>query len=128
MSERDIFIAALQQEGAAQRQAFLDQACAGQPDLRQQVEQLLRLHEGAGSFLEKPAGELVATGPLQDTAGQASHEASGASIGPYKLVELLGEGGMGSVWLAQQEPIKRLVALKLIKAGMSSAQVLARFE
>jgi hypothetical protein len=70
MSERDIFIAALQQADPAQRQAYLDEACAGQPDLRQQVEHLLRLHEGAGSFLEQPAAESAATGALPDAAEQ----------------------------------------------------------
>src|SRR5437016_4640673 len=129
MSERDIFIAALQREDPAQRRAYLDGACARQPDLRRQVEQLLRLHEGAGSFLEKPAAEPPATGAFQDAAQQASSsEAPGAVIGPYKLIEPIGEGGMGTVWLAQQtEPVRRLVAVKLIKAGMDSRQVIARF-
>src|SRR6516225_4867820 len=122
MSERDIFIAALQQEDPAGRQAYLDEACAGQPELRRQVEHLLRLYEGAGSFLEQAAAEAPATGPFQNAAGQASsREAPGAVIGPYKLIEPIGEGGMGTVWMAQQtQPVKRLVAVKLIKAGMDS--------
>jgi tetratricopeptide (TPR) repeat protein len=130
MSERDIFIAALQQEDPAQRQDFLDEACAGQPELRRQVEDLLRLYQDAGSFLEKPAAEPPATGAFQDGAEQASSlEVPGSLIGPYKLIEPVGEGGMGSVWMAQQsEPVKRLVALKLIKAGMDTKQVIARFE
>src|SRR5437773_2657789 len=130
MTERDIFIAALQKDDPAERQAYLDEACAGQPELRRQVEQLLRLHEGAGIFLEKPAAESAATGPGQDAAEQASPgEAPGAVIGPYKLIEQIGEGGMGTVWMARQtEPVKRLVAVKLIKAGMDSRQVIARFE
>src|SRR5260221_1802869 len=130
MSERDIFIAALQQQDPAQRQAYLDDACAGQPELRQQVEDLLRLHEGAGSFLERPAAGSPATGALQDAPEEmSSPEAPGAIIGPYKLIEQIGEGGMGTVWMAQQtEPIRRLVAVKLIKAGMDSRQVIARFE
>src|SRR4051812_9665539 len=130
MTERDIFIAALQKEDPAQRRAYLDEACARQPDLRRQVEHLLRLHEGAGSFLEEPAAALVATGAFQDAAAQASSpEAPGALIGPYKLIEQIGEGGMGTVWMAQQTaPVKRLVAVKLIKAGMDSRQVIARFE
>src|SRR5438445_6221263 len=130
MTERDIFIAALQKEDPAQRRAYLDEACAGQPELRQQVEKLLRLHEGAGSFLEKPAAKSAATGAFQDAAEPASSpEAPGAIIGPYKLIEQIGEGGMGTVWMAQQtEPVKRLVAVKRIKAGMDSRQIVARFE
>src|SRR5947209_6591361 len=129
MSERDVFIGALQKEDPAQRRAYLDDACAGHPDLRRQVEHLLRLHEGAGSFLEKPAAEAAATGAFQDAERAASGEAPGALIGPYKLIEQIGEGGMGTVWMAQQtEPVKRLVAVKLIKAGMDSRQVIARFE
>jgi non-specific serine/threonine protein kinase/serine/threonine-protein kinase len=129
MSERDVFIAALQKEVPAERLAYLDAACAGRPELRRQVEGLLRLHEGAGSFLERPAAGPPATGAFPDATEQApSLETPGAVIGNYKLVEPVGEGGMGSVWMSQQEPVKRLVALKLIKARMDSRQVLAQFE
>src|SRR5262249_3581686 len=108
MTERDIFIAALQKEDPAHRPAYLDEACARQPHWRRQVEGLLRLHEGAGSFLEKPAAESPATGAIQEAAEPASSpEAPGALIGPYKLLEQIGEGGMGTVWMAeQQEPIQ----------------------
>ena len=130
MSERDVFIAALQMEDPTERRAYLDEACAARPELRQEVEELLRLYEGAGSFLEKPAPDVPATGACEDAAAPTlSGECSGALIGPYKLIEQIGEGGMGAVWMAQQiEPVKRLVALKLIKAGMDSKQVIARFE
>src|SRR2546421_12875712 len=130
MTERDIFIAALQKEDPAQRQAYLDEACARQPEMRLQVEKLLRLYQGAGSFLEKPAAESAATGAFPDAAEQASPpEAPGALIGPYKLFQQIGEGGMGAVWMAQQtEPVKRLVAVKLIKAGRDSPQGIARVE
>jgi serine/threonine protein kinase/tetratricopeptide (TPR) repeat protein len=130
MTERDIFIAALQREDLAERRAYLDEACAGLPDLRQQVEDLLQLYEGAGSFLENRPAEPAATGPYQDAAETASSpEVPGTVIGPYKLLEQLGEGGMGTVWMAQQtEPVRRTVAVKLLKPGMDSKQVLARFE
>jgi len=130
MTERDIFIAALQIEDPIQRRAFLDDACAQQPELRARVEELLRLNQGASGFLEKPAVNPPTPGALQGTFDHpASTEQHGAVIGPYKLLERIGEGGMGAVWMAQQsEPVKRLVALKLIKAGMDSKHVVARFE
>lgn len=122
-TERDIFIAALQKDDPAERQAYLDDVCAQQPDLRQQVENLLRHHEGAGSFLQAPAPVMC------PTVDHPLTEGPGTVIGPYKLLEQIGEGGMGTVWMAQQtEPVKRVVAVKLIKAGMDSKQVIARFE
>jgi serine/threonine protein kinase/tetratricopeptide (TPR) repeat protein len=118
MTERDIFIAALQKEARGERQAFLDSACAGEPDLRKQVSDLLRLHDNAGRFLEDSEAD-----------NSSPCETAGNQIGPYKLIQQLGEGGMGTVWMAQQiEPVKRFVAVKLIKAGMDSKQVIARFE
>jgi serine/threonine protein kinase/tetratricopeptide (TPR) repeat protein len=130
VTERDIFIAALQKEDPAERQAYLDEACSGQPELRRQVQHLLRLYEGAGSFLENPAADSPATGAFQEVAEPAAPpEVPGTVIGPYKLLEQIGEGGMGTVWMAQQQqPVKRVVAVKLIKAGMDSKQVIARFE
>jgi serine/threonine protein kinase/Flp pilus assembly protein TadD len=134
MTERDVFIAALQKDDPAERAAFLDQACAGDAALRERVGRLLRLHEEAGTFLERPAAGEAATGEpapgrwVGPEAGQAA-EGPGSWVGPYKLLQLLGEGGMGAVYMAEQEqPVKRRVALKIIKPGMDSAQVLARFE
>src|SRR5262245_38353298 len=118
MTEREIFAAALHLPTAAERAAYLDQACAGNSALRQRVESLLAAHGQLGSFLDLPG---VTT--------EAPAEHPGTQIGPYKLIEQIGEGGMGTVWMAQQsEPVKRLVAVKLIKAGMDSQQVIARFE
>jgi tetratricopeptide (TPR) repeat protein/serine/threonine protein kinase len=124
MTEREIFLAALKQPTAGERAAFLDQACGSDAKLRGQIEALLAEHEQLGSYLEAP----VAAG--QRTLDEApATERSGTIIGPYKLVEPIGEGGMGTVWMAQQTvPVKRLVAVKLIKAGMDSKQVIARFE
>src|SRR5262245_52471715 len=121
VSPRAVFDCALQIESAAEREAYLDEACAGDRGLREKVEELLNAYAAAGSFLESPAPGLVAT-----VDEPPSSERPGTVIGPYKLVEVIGEGGMGTVWLAQQtEPVKRRVALKVIKAGMDSRQVLA---
>jgi serine/threonine protein kinase/formylglycine-generating enzyme required for sulfatase activity len=132
MSERDIFIAALQKDSPTERRAYLDEVCAGQPERREQVEVLLRLHENAGSFLARPAVEPAGTGPVtptHDGAGSAVPEGPGTVLGPYKLLQQLGEGGMGTVWMAEQTaPIQRRVAVKVVKEGMDSRQVLARFE
>ncbi len=145
MSERDIFIAALQKENPAERSAYLEQACAGDEALRRRVEVLLQAHAKAGSFLERPAPDAGATAdsrPGQSAdeervrqprsaapAAQTLSEGPGTRIGPYKLLQQLGEGGMGVVYMAEQEqPVRRRVALKIIKAGMDSAQVVARFE
>jgi WD40 repeat protein/serine/threonine protein kinase len=118
MIEEDLFHRALEKPTLAEQLAFLDEACTDQPELRERVERLLRSHRQEDSFLH--AGV---------TTDQPPREAAGAAIGPYKLIEQIGEGGMGTVWMAQQtEPVKRVVALKLIKAGMGSKQVIARFE
>jgi serine/threonine protein kinase/tetratricopeptide (TPR) repeat protein len=119
----EIFLTALE-KAPADRAGYLDAACGTDAELRAQVEALLRSHEEAGSLLEQP---LFQPGPTVDL--QSTVERSGTVIGPYKLLEQIGEGGMGTVWMAQQsEPVKRLVALKLIKPGMDSRQVIARFE
>ncbi|MGH7173193.1 MAG: protein kinase domain-containing protein, partial [Gemmataceae bacterium] len=133
MNERDIFIAALHQRDPAARADLLDRDCAGDQPLRIRVEELLREQEQLGSFLERPAAGLGETGAFTPPEGGetvvALFEGPGTMIGPYKLLEPIGEGGMGTVFLAQQsEPVKRLVALKVIKAGMDSRQVVARFE
>jgi tetratricopeptide (TPR) repeat protein len=108
----------------AERQAYLDQACGDEVRLRRKVEQLLEVRSQAEDFLESPA-----LAPVVTAAEQPTSEGSGTVIGPYKLVEPIGEGGMGTVWMAQQQqPVRRVVALKLIKAGMDSKQVIARFE
>jgi tetratricopeptide (TPR) repeat protein len=102
--------------------ARLAELAGGDEELRRQVSRFLTAHREAGSFLDSPAPALGAT------LDEPPREKPGTAIGPYKLVEEVGEGGMGSVWMAQQqEPVKRLVAVKLIKAGMDSRQVVARF-
>ncbi len=130
MTERDLFIAALQLE-PAERPSFLERECLDDPDLRRRVEGLLAAHERAGSAFGA-SGKTVDFDPQPGAEPPAAprHVAPGAIVaGRYKLREIIGEGGMGSVYLAEQtQPIKRHVALKLIKAGMDSRTVMARFE
>src|SRR5579864_858069 len=123
MKPEYIFLAAVEKKTPAERDAYLAGACGDDVELRGQVAALLKAHDSAGSFLEQPLVEPV------PTIDQLSiSEKPGTAIGPYKLLEQIGEGGMGTVWMGQQtEPVKRLVALKLIKPGMDSKQVLARF-
>jgi serine/threonine protein kinase/WD40 repeat protein len=129
-SVRDLFVAAVQLP-PGQWEAFLKEACACDEGLRRQVSDLLHEHQQASGFLDRPAASLCATGAL-DPAGDgaaAAQEGPGTMIGPYKLLELIGEGGMGAVWMAEQrQPVQRRVALKIIKAGMDTRQVVARFE
>jgi serine/threonine protein kinase/tetratricopeptide (TPR) repeat protein len=130
MTERTIFLAALDRP-AAEWAAYLEAACAGEAGLRRRVEALLNAHAEAGHFLEPPAGVATAAFVPRPRAVDtpAAPESAGACVGPYKLLLKIGDGGMGSVWMAEQEyPVKRRVALKVIKAGMDSAQVVARFE
>ncbi len=118
-----IFLQALQSATPAQREALLQEACGGDDTLRQQVDLLLDAHEHADSFLEKGA---LAGGATVD---QPLVEQPGTHIGPYRLVEKLGSGGMGVVFLAEQtEPVQRQVALKIIRPGMDTERVIARFE
>jgi len=118
-----VFFAALDKKNAGDRAAYLDQACVGDPDLRRCVEKLLNAQPKVGEFLQAPAAELP------QTADAPADERAGIIIGPYKLLHEIGEGGMGTVWMAEQEqPVRRRVALKVIKPGMDSRQVLARFE
>jgi serine/threonine protein kinase len=133
---KELFLAALERESAVGREAYLSEACGADESLRRQVEALLNKHEQAGRFLESPAdGSPLAgrdagwgegSGPSID---EPLSERPGTVIGPYKLLEVIGEGGMGLVFVAEQtEPVRRKVALKLLKPGMDSKQVLARFE
>jgi eukaryotic-like serine/threonine-protein kinase len=133
---REIFLELLEWGQPESWDARLADLVGDDEPLRRQVEVLLAAHQQADSFLEHPAGPLGATVDDIFPAGGAVEphgapaEVPGAVLnGKYKLVEAIGAGGMGTVWMAQQiEPVKRLVAVKLIKPGMDSKQVLARFE
>jgi serine/threonine protein kinase/WD40 repeat protein/tetratricopeptide (TPR) repeat protein len=121
----EIFAAAVEIESEPARGKYLDQACGGDATLRAELDSLIRAHVEAASFLpahrDETLGETVAA---DSRVGSAS-----SKVGRYKLLQQIGEGGMGSVWMAEQErPVQRMVALKIIKAGMDSKQVIARFE
>jgi eukaryotic-like serine/threonine-protein kinase len=159
----EVFLRAIEAGSPAERVAVLETSCRDDAELRRKVEALLRAHDGAGSFLDRPAPELAAdpagtailaatrAAPVPSAAPPADHEATealgpdpapadgaaprpiaegpGTRIGPYKLLQQIGEGGMGVVYMAEQEhPVRRKVALKIIKPGMDIAQVVARFE
>src|SRR5437660_7041985 len=119
----DLFLKALELRSADARHKYLDEACSEDAALRAEVESLLEANARAGGFLESPAPNLVAT------VDEPIREGPGTVIGPYKLLQQIGEGGRGTVFMAQQtHPVRRKVALKVIKAGMDSRQVIARFE
>src|SRR5262245_58869333 len=121
----ELFFAALELQDSEARWAFLERHC-NDAELRRQVEELLACDARSSDFLEAP----VAT-PTVTMARDSRHgvEEPGTVIGPYKVLEAIGEGGMGIVFMAEQsEPVRRRVALKVIKPGMDSKQVVARFE
>ncbi len=156
MTQARLFQEALAKASPAERTAFLDQACAGQPELRSALESLLAAHEATGAVdeplfdpdatIDSGPGEHVSAGTEEFTPppADAMHtsaiaaatadfrptaEAGAVIAGRYTLLEKIGEGGMGEVWVARQtEPVKRKVALKLIKPGMDSRAVLMRFD
>jgi serine/threonine protein kinase len=123
MNEADLFLLAIEIDDPNARDSFLNQHCGNDLKLRQRIERLLRASATDDAFLETPVLEKVSL--ERNASGQVS---VGDSIGPYTLVDSLGEGGMGTVFLADQRaPIQRTVAIKVIKPGMDSEQVLARF-
>jgi len=124
LDEKALFEAAVEIESPAERKAYLDRACGGNQELRAAVESLLQAHDQAGDFLETPAfGQGVSPDATLPTEGP------GTIIGRYKLLEQIGEGGFAVVYMAEQaEPVRRKVALKIIKLGMDTKQVIGRFE
>jgi serine/threonine protein kinase/WD40 repeat protein len=127
-SEQTIFDSARQMADAFARAAYLDQACAGDAGLRERIEALIVASARADDFL---AGDPLQLGERRPAAvvPVPSSEGPGAVIGKYKLLEKLGEGGCGVVYMAvQEQPVRRRVAFKIIKLGMDTKQVVARFE
>src|SRR5262245_20292955 len=121
LDEEALFHAARRIPAGEARNLFLEQACAGDSPLAERVRALLEMHEQESEFVDAPQRRTVEFEPIAERAG--------SRIGPYRLMEKIGEGGFGLVFVAeQQEPVKRKVALKIIKPGMDSAQVIARFE
>src|SRR6266850_215286 len=110
---------------AAERADYLDRACAGDGELRRRVERILQGYEQAGDFLEEPAAGV----PTTASHGTVAGEKPGDRVGRYKLLQQIGEGGWGVVYMAEQEePVRRMVALKVVKPGMDTKSVIARFE
>src|SRR5216117_3200153 len=137
-AERQLFFRALEKPAGKERAAFLDVACGDDPDLRRRLEALLQKFESLGTFLEKPAvsapdslHRLIAGGdsPTETVPTETLTEKAGDRIDRYKLLLQIGEGGCGVVYMAEQEePVRRRVALKVIKLGMDTRNVIARFE
>src|SRR5262245_18941173 len=123
---QSIFGRALEIESRRDRDAYLDEACESNARLRAEIDCLLAASGRAGQFMRRPAA-AVAAGMTVNF--EPVTEKAGTVIGRYKLMEQIGEGGFGLVFVAeQQEPVRRQVALKIIKPGLDSAQVIARFE
>lgn len=126
--EQAIFNEALQRATTDARADYLDDACGKDVVLRRRIEALLRAAENASDFLEQPATGLEA-GDASTIAITVPRESSGDRIGRYKLLQQIGEGGCGVVYMAEQEePVRRRVAVKVIKLGMDTKSVIARFE
>jgi eukaryotic-like serine/threonine-protein kinase len=134
-SDKVVFLEALERRGREELLRFLDDACGGDSALRARVETLLQAHQDAGSFLESPVAEIPlprvgsSRTPVDETVDHGIAERPGTVIGHYKLLEQIGEGGFAVVFMAEQiRPVRRKVALKVLKPGMDTRQVVARFE
>jgi serine/threonine protein kinase len=123
-SPETIFGKAIEIQSPDDRRVFLDQACQGDEELHRAVKKLVGDHFRAGAFLDSPVVDFARTAEFE-----FSSECPGGQIGPYKMLEQIGEGGFGIVYMAEQtQPVRRKVALKIIKPGMDTRQVVARFE
>src|SRR5579871_5644951 len=126
-----VFTAALEVTDPTARGALLDRECSGDTDLRTAVEELLGVHAGADRFFTRTSSALKppTTISTRSFLDQLEPEKPGTCLGPYKLLQRLGEGGCGVVYMAAQEkPVRRRVALKIIKMGMDTKMVIGRFE
>src|SRR5262245_9377016 len=129
---RELFLYAVGKLPPEQWDGYVSEACGGDAELKQQVGGLLQIHREAGNFLDRPAAAVTFTGAFApaswEEVGEGSpRECAGMMIGPYKLLQQIGEGGMGTVFMAEQTaPVQRKVALKIVKPGMDSRQIIAR--
>ena len=128
--EETIFEQALGLDSADSREAFIREACGKDAAMLERLQGLLRAHDRAGRFLEHTRPGAGAAGAVSEEPTMASvTEKAGDRIGRYKLLQQIGEGGCGVVYMAEQEePVRRRVALKVIKPGMDTRSVIARFE
>jgi WD40 repeat protein/serine/threonine protein kinase len=127
-SPQNLFNEALERPDATERARFLDEACGADIALRERVEKLLRAHDEAGGFFSQPS-KAPAAAQASGAMALPVTEKAGDKIGRYKLLQQIGEGGCGVVYMAEQEePVRRHVALKVIKLGMDTKQVIARFD
>jgi eukaryotic-like serine/threonine-protein kinase len=128
VTDESVFAAALEIPDPTERAAFLDRACSGNPALRAELDALLAAHAGSNPLDRPPAG-LARTGAYEPEDDGPPPAAVGDRIGPYILREQIGEGGFGLVFVAEQtDPVRRKVALKVLKPGMDTRDVVARFE
>lgn len=126
-NEESIFLAALQKPTREEQAAYVEGACTGRAELQRRVVELLRSHEESQGPLDVPPRAVAKTIDMPPDLPIA--ETPGTMIGPYKLLQQIGEGGMGTVYMAEQAaPVRRKVALKIIKPGMDTREVIARFE
>ena len=121
---KQIFLEAVEEKSPVRRASYLDHACGEDIELRHVVEEFLHSHDELGDFLDLPAIARVS----EDALDGSDPDASGGVVGRYKLLERIGEGGFGDVYRSEQETPRREVALKIIKLGMNTRQVIARFE
>ena len=133
--QQEILEAALEIADEAERATLLDRACADDPNLRAELDELIAVQASAERFFADSvaaaalAADEIEAGKSVESEVTRQDEAIGSQIGPYRLLRRLGEGGCGVVYLAEQErPVRRRVALKIIKLGMDTKSVIARFE
>src|SRR5262249_54270403 len=132
MNEESIFAAALERVTVAERRGFLHEACEGNVALRERVERLLAAHDKTAGILGEASCSTGTDVAISESSHRGVCTAQRVALviaGSYKLIEENGEGGVGSVWVAEQmQPVRRKVAIKLIRVGMDSKSVSARFD